>query len=68
MMKRLLIPMVLALAACDNPTPPPKTAEPVSDPLFAAQRQALQKAEAVQGQVDAAAEAQKKQIEQAAQQ
>lgn len=70
-MKKLLIPLMLMLGACDNtvPPPPPKT-EPAaasSNRLFDSQRQALEKARAVEGQVNAAAEAQRKQMEQAAQ-
>jgi len=70
MMKRLLIPLVLLLAACDNtvPPPPPKTdAVSGSDRLFDTQRSALEKARAVEGQVNAAAEAQRKQLEQSTQ-
>ncbi len=69
-MKRLLIPLVLLLAACDNtvPPPPPKTdAVSGSDRLFDTQRRALEKARAVEGQVNAAAEAQRKQLEQTTQ-
>lgn len=69
-MKRLLIPLVLMLAACDNPVPPPppKT-EPISgsDRLFDTQRNALEKARGVEDQMNAAAEAQRKQLEQATQ-
>lgn len=71
-MKRFLIPIVLVLmlAACDKPVPPPppKT-ETVSgsDRLFDTQRRALEKARAVEGQVNAAAEAQRKQVDQATQ-
>lgn len=70
-MKQLLIPLALILSACDNtaPLPPPKTdaAAPGSDRLFDSQRQALEKARAMEGQVNAAAEAQRKQMEQAEQ-
>ena len=69
-MKRLLIPLVLLLAACDNtvPTPPPKTdAVSGSDRLFDTQRSALEKTRAVEGQMNAAAEAQRKQLEQTTQ-
>jgi hypothetical protein len=62
-MKYVVVPLLLALAACDKPAPPPKV-----DPLFAAQREALKKAQGVQDQVDDAAAAQKKQIDQATQQ
>ena len=69
-MKQLLIPFALVLGACNNPTPPPKTdtTERAPNPVFETQIQAMQKARAVEGQVNDAAEAQKKQIEQAAQQ
>jgi len=69
-MKRLLIPLVLLLVACDNtvPLPPPKTdAVSGSDRLFDTQRSALEKARAAEGQVNAVAEAQRKQLEQATQ-
>lgn len=69
-MKRLLIPLVLLLAACDNPVPPPPPKTDVvsgSDRLFDTQRSALEKARAVEGQVNAAAEAQRKQLEQTTQ-
>ena len=65
-MKRLLIPFVLMLAACDNtvPPPPPKTdVVSGSDRLFDTQRHALEKARAAEGQVNAAAEVQRKQLE-----
>lgn len=69
-MKRLLIPLVLMLTACDNtvPPPPPKT-EVISGPdrLFDTQRSALEKARVVEGQMNAAAEAQRKQLEQTTQ-
>ncbi len=69
-MKQLLIPLALVLGACDNTTPPPKIdrTERAPNPVFETQIQAMQKARAVEGQVNDAAEAQKKQIEQAAQQ
>ena len=74
-MKRLLIsmaliPLGLTLAACDNTAPPPPKTDAAaqgSDRLFDSQRQALEKARAVEGQVNAATEAQRKQMEQAAQ-
>ncbi len=70
-MKSFLMLCVLLLSACDNtvPPPPPKTeaAAMGSDRLFDSQRQALEKARAVEGQVNAAAEAQRKQMEQAEQ-
>lgn len=66
-MKRLLIPLVLMLAACDNtvPTPPPKTDVVIeSDRLFDSQRNALEKARGVESQLNAAAEARRKQLDQ----
>lgn len=68
MMKRTLIPLVLVLAACD-PTPPPQPeTERQPNPAFETQIKAMEKARAVEGQVNAAAEAQRKQIDQATQQ
>jgi hypothetical protein len=67
-MKWSLIPLVLTLAACD-PTPPPQPetgSHP--DPVFETQIQAIERARAVEGQVMDAAEAQRKQIDEAAQQ
>lgn len=70
-MNRLLIPLVVILSACDNtvPPPPPKTTATGigADRLFDGQRQALEKARAVEVQVSAAAKAQRKQLEQTTQ-
>ena len=67
MMKRTLIPLLLILAACD-PTPPPQPeTERQPNPAFETQIKAMEKARAVEGQVMDAAEAQKKQIDEAAQ-
>jgi hypothetical protein len=65
-MKRILIPLILLLAACDPtpPPPPPETARS-PNPLFETQIRAVGKARAVEGQVMDAAEAQRKQIEDA---
>ena len=57
-----ILPLVILLTACDSPQTEPKT-NPILDP----QVEALKKAQAVQGQVDAAAEAQRKQVEAAEQ-
>jgi hypothetical protein len=67
-MKRILIPLALTLTACD-PTPPPQpeTARK-PNPVFETQIQAVEKARAVEGQVMDAAEAQRKQVEEATQQ
>lgn len=66
-MKQIAIPFVLILAACD-PTPPPQpeTAR-TPNPVFETQIQAMEKARAVEEQVMDAAEAQRKQMEEAAQ-
>lgn len=67
MMKRILIPLVLILAACD-PTPPPQPeTERKPNPAFETQIQAVEKARAVEGQVMEAAEAQRKQMDEATQ-
>jgi hypothetical protein len=67
MMKRVLIPLVLLLSACD-PTPPPQPkTEPQPNPVFETQIQAMKKAQAVDGQVKDAAEAQRKQMDAATQ-
>jgi hypothetical protein len=66
-MKLTLIPLVLALAACDSSPPPhPKTVS-APNPVFEAQIQAVDKARAVEGQVMDAAAAQRRQIDQATQ-
>ena len=66
-MKRILIPLVLCLSACDvSPPPQPQTERP-PNPVFEKQIQAMRKAQAVEGQVLDAAEAQRKQMEEAAQ-
>ena len=65
-MKPLLLAFAVLLSACNKPAPPPKVdATPASNPIFDTQIQAMRKARAVEGQVNAAAEAQRKQIEQA---
>lgn len=66
-MKRIAIPLVMILTACD-PTPPPQpeTAR-TPNPVFETQIQTVEKARAVEGQMMEAAEAQRKQMEEAAQ-
>ena len=67
-MKRILIPLALILTACD-PTPPPHPeTERQPNPVFEAQIKAMDKARAVEGQMNAATEAQRKQLDEAAQQ
>jgi hypothetical protein len=67
MMKRTLIPLVMCLSACDvSPPPQPQTDRP-PHPVFETQIRAIKKAQAVEGQVLNAAEAQRKQMEEAAQ-
>ena len=67
-MKRFLIPLGLILTACD-PTPPPQP-ETGRQPnaVFETQIKAMEKARAVEGQVNSAAEAQRRQMDEAAQQ
>lgn len=62
-MKWTLLPLALALVACDS-SPPPQT---TSSRVFEAQIQAVDKARAVDGQVIDAAEAQRRQIDEATQ-
>lgn len=67
-MTRFLIPLVSLLAACDaSPPPQPQTEEHTPNPVFETQIQAVEKARAVEGQVMEAAEAQKKQMDEATQ-
>ena len=67
-MKRALSPLVLMLTACD-PTPPPQPeTERKPNPAFETQIQAMEKARAVEKQVMDAAEAQRRQADEAAQQ
>ena len=67
-MTRFLIPVACLLAACDaSPPPQPQTEARPPNPVFETQIQAVEKARAVEGQVMEAAEAQKKQMDEAAQ-
>ena len=67
-MIRFLIPVVCLLAACDaNPPPEPQIEARPPNPVFETQIQAVEKARAVEGQMMDAAEAQKKQMDEAAQ-
>ncbi|MDP2031741.1 MAG: hypothetical protein Q8K12_19080 [Thiobacillus sp.] len=63
MMKRILIPLVLLLSACDASPPPQPQTERQPNPVFETQIQAMKKAQAVEGQVMDAAEAQRKQVD-----
>ncbi len=66
-MKWLPIALLLVLGGCD-PTPPPQP-ETAREPgaVFETQVQALEKARAVEGQVMEAAEAQRRQVDEAEQ-
>ncbi|MDP2110379.1 MAG: hypothetical protein Q8N48_11115 [Thiobacillus sp.] len=66
-MKWTLIPLVMIVAACDPGTPPQPETGRQPNPAFEAQIQAMEKARAVEGQVMDAAEAQRKQMDEAAQ-
>ena len=66
-MKRIPILLGLILSACD-PTPPPQPeTERKPNPAFETQIQAMEKARAVEGQMKEAAEAQRKQMDEATQ-
>ena len=66
-MKWGLIPLVLILTACD-PTPPPQPeTERKPNPAFETQIQAVEKARTVEKQVMDAAEAQRRQADEATQ-
>ena len=66
-MKRIAILLGLLLSACD-PTPPPQPeTERQPNPAFESQIQAMEKARAVEQQVQNAADAQRQQLEAATQ-
>ena len=67
MMKWSLIPLALMLAACDSSPPPQPKTERTPNPVFETQIQTMEKAHAVEGQVRDAAEAQRKQMDEATQ-
>jgi len=67
-MKWPLIPLALILTACDPAPPPQPETERQPNPAFEAQIKAMEKARAVEGQVMEAAEAQRKQMDEAEQQ
>jgi hypothetical protein len=65
MMKWTLMLLALMLTACEPTTPPqPETARK-PNPVFETQIEAMEKAKAVEGQVMDAAEAQRKQMDEA---
>ena len=66
-MKYLVIAFACLLSACD-PTPPPQPETTrTTNPVFETQIKAMEKAKAVERQMNEAAEAQRKQLEEAAQ-
>ena len=67
-MKWTLIPLVAILTACDPAPPPQPETERQPNAVFETQIKAMEKARAVEGQVMEAAEAQRKQMDEAAQQ
>jgi hypothetical protein len=67
MMQRILIPLVLMLSACDPTQPPQPETERRPNPVFESQIQAMEKARAVEGQVQDAADAQRRQLDAATQ-
>lgn len=66
-MKWTLIPLVLFVGACDPALPPQPETERKPNPAFETQIQAVEKARAVEQQIEGAAEAQRKQLEAATQ-
>lgn len=67
-MKRALIPLVAILSACDPAPPPQPEVEHPPNPVFETQIKAMDQARAVEAQVMEAAKAQRRQIDEAAQQ
>jgi hypothetical protein len=65
-MMRNLIPLCLILTACDPAPPPTPETETQPSPVFESQIQSLEKARAVNAQAMEAAEAQRKQLDEAA--
>lgn len=66
-MKRILIPLLLTLAACEPAPPPQPETGREPNPAFETQIQAVEKARGVEQQIQDAAAAQRKQIDEAAQ-
>ena len=66
-MKRIVILFGLILSACDPGTPPQPETGREPNPAFEAQIQAMEKARAAEQQMKDAAEAQRKQMDEAAQ-
>jgi hypothetical protein len=68
-MRRFQIPLLALLLSACNPTPPPQPkTEGKPNPVFDTQIQSVRKAQAVEAQVMDAADAQRKQIDDATQQ
>jgi hypothetical protein len=67
-MKRTLIPLALLLTACDPTPPPAPETEAQPSPIFQTQIKSMEKARAVEGQLMESAEAQRRQMDEAAQQ
>jgi hypothetical protein len=67
-MKRILISLGLVLTACDPAPPPQPETERPPNPVFETQIKAMEKAHAVEGQMNEAAEAQRRQMDEATQQ
>ncbi|MEW5967571.1 MAG: hypothetical protein AB1720_11375 [Pseudomonadota bacterium] len=67
MMKRILIPACLLLAACDPAPPPQPEVEREPNPVFETQIRAMEKARETEAQVNEAAEAQRRQLDEATQ-
>lgn len=68
MMKAALIPLALLLTACDPTPPPAPETEAQPSPVFETQVKTMEKARAVEGQLLESAEAQRRQMDEAAQQ
>jgi outer membrane biogenesis lipoprotein LolB len=63
----LMTAALLLLAACDPTSPPQPETERQPNPVFETQIQAVEKARAVEGQLEAAAAAQRRQLDAATQ-
>lgn len=63
MIHRLFPLLLLPLAACDPAPPPQSQTERQPNPVFETQIQAMEKARALEGQLQDAADAQRREIE-----